>query len=70
MKKYVVSSPLMAYTGFDISDNFSCVFRVEATSRTEARLKAYRSKEFSDWVELSRNNGNNPFTGMKVEEVV
>ena len=76
MPHYNVISPEMHVTipilddGTGPEEYFACFVSVDAKNKREAKSLALKDVLMSDWIQWARDNNQNPFSGLKVENPV
>lgn len=76
LKHYLVVSPEISEVvpvldfGMGPLEYYRCCAYIEAYNKREAKIKALRSDEMYNWIEWARGDRKNPFSGLKVEEIL
>lgn len=67
----VISGEYQTYWGseYDPPEYGCAVVYVDAWTVQEARVKAIRTPEFAEWVDLQRGDGKHPCSGIKCERM-
>lgn len=66
----VLSPEMVSYSSYEPPEHFRCWAMVEASSRRDAILAAYRLPEFKEWVDEARGDGKPPFAGLKASRPI
>jgi|SRR6476661_5967764 len=72
MKHYIVYSPnfeTYSFNGIDPPEYGACAVEIEAENARDAKSLALRTEEMQLWIGEARDNGINPFSGLKADHL-